>query len=115
MTTLDTLVAEYGEPAFCKIDVEGFEVEALKGLSRPLRALSFEYGPPRSPKPPTELYADLLLKSERFEEARVLYEETLQRTPARTLTLVPLAMAAERSDRPARARRGCRGSAGPRT
>jgi hypothetical protein len=31
---------------FCKIDVEGFEVEVLRGLSTPLRALSFEYLPP---------------------------------------------------------------------
>ena len=45
VTTLDELVAEHGEPAFCKIDVEGFEADVLKGLSRPLRALSFEYLP----------------------------------------------------------------------
>jgi FkbM family methyltransferase len=46
VTTLDELVARYGEPTFCKIDVEGFELEVLEGLSRPLRALSFEYLPP---------------------------------------------------------------------
>jgi FkbM family methyltransferase len=46
VTTLDDLVALHGEPAFCKIDVEGFEVDVLSGLSRPLRALSFEYLPP---------------------------------------------------------------------
>jgi FkbM family methyltransferase len=45
VSTLDRLVAEYGEPAFCKIDVEGFEAEVLRGLSKPLRALSFEYLP----------------------------------------------------------------------
>jgi FkbM family methyltransferase len=45
VTTLDELIAQYGEPAFCKIDVEGFEVEVLRGLSRPLRSLSFEYLP----------------------------------------------------------------------
>lgn len=45
VTTLDRLIAEHGEPAFCKIDVEGFEAEVLKGLSKPLRALSFEYLP----------------------------------------------------------------------
>jgi len=46
VTTLDALIARHGEPAFCKIDVEGFEVEVLRGLSRPLPALSFEYLPP---------------------------------------------------------------------
>ena len=45
VTTLDDLIAEYGEPAFCKIDVEGFEAEVLAGLTRPVRALSFEYLP----------------------------------------------------------------------
>jgi hypothetical protein len=45
VTTLDALIARFGEPAFVKIDVEGYELEVLRGLSRPLRALSFEYVP----------------------------------------------------------------------
>lgn len=44
--TLDQLIHRYGMPAFCKIDVENHEVDVLKGLSHPIRSLSFEYYPP---------------------------------------------------------------------
>ena len=47
-TTPDDLIAQYGTPAFIKIDVEGFEDHVLAGLSRPVRALSFEFQVRRS-------------------------------------------------------------------
>ncbi len=43
VTTLDALIAQHGLPAFCKIDVEGYELEVLRGLSQPIPSLSFEY------------------------------------------------------------------------
>ncbi len=43
LVTLDELIRIYGQPSFIKIDVEGMEHEVLYGLSRPVKALSFEY------------------------------------------------------------------------
>ena len=43
--TLDTLIGRFGLPDFIKLDIEGGEVAALRGLSRPVGALSFEYVP----------------------------------------------------------------------
>lgn len=45
VTTLDALIADHGVPAFCKIDVEGFESAVLAGLTQPVPALSFEFVP----------------------------------------------------------------------
>ena len=46
MTTLDNLIEKHGLPSFIKIDVEGYELEVLKGLSKPIKMISFEYTVP---------------------------------------------------------------------
>jgi FkbM family methyltransferase len=43
VTTLDALIERHGRPSFIKLDVEGFEAEALQGLSRAVPVLSFEF------------------------------------------------------------------------
>lgn len=42
-TTLDDLVSEFGTPKYCKIDVEGFEREVVRGLSSKVGVISFEF------------------------------------------------------------------------
>lgn len=43
VVTLDQLIEQYGTPSFCKIDVEGFEVSVLKGLTKAIPFVSFEF------------------------------------------------------------------------
>lgn len=43
MTTLDAIIAEFGEPSFCVIDVEGSEADVVSGLSHALGAVRAEF------------------------------------------------------------------------
>lgn len=40
---LDTLIEEYGIPDFCKIDVEGYELEILSELTNKIPLIEFEF------------------------------------------------------------------------
>lgn len=46
ITTADKLIETFGLPSFIKIDVEGYELEVLKGLTQPVKMISFEYTVP---------------------------------------------------------------------
>ncbi|MBL7853049.1 MAG: FkbM family methyltransferase [Cyclobacteriaceae bacterium] len=60
LTTLDQLLYTYGEPSFIKVDVEGFELEVVGGLTRAVGTISLEYTVP-------ELLPDLIQIIDRLE------------------------------------------------
>jgi FkbM family methyltransferase len=41
LQTLDAVIREFGEPAFIKMDIEGFEAAAVRGLTRDLPGTAF--------------------------------------------------------------------------
>lgn len=43
VSTLDKAIGQFGIPQYCKIDVEGWEIQVLHGLSRPIPLISFEF------------------------------------------------------------------------
>lgn len=46
LTTMEALISKYGLPKFCKIDVEGYELDVLKGLKQTVPSISLEYTVP---------------------------------------------------------------------
>jgi FkbM family methyltransferase len=68
-TTLDALIKEHGNPDLIKIDVEGYELQVLKGLSTKEGEICFEWHEESS----TELYDCLdRLKELGYEEFGIL-------------------------------------------
>lgn len=78
VSTLDLLIAEYGIPDLCKIDVEGFELKVIKGLSQKIGHICFEF---------TEQYLGITqgclnhLKGIGYQEYQILYGSHLGTTP----------------------------------
>lgn len=64
VTTLDSLIKKFGVPHFIKIDVEGFELNVLKGLNHPVKYLSFEYTVPECKQQIYECISVLTSKSQ---------------------------------------------------
>jgi FkbM family methyltransferase len=42
---LDNMIRKYGKPKYIKIDVEGYELNVLKGLTYPIDVISIEFTP----------------------------------------------------------------------
>lgn len=43
--TLDNMISKYGLPGYIKIDVEGYELNVLKGLTKKINVISIEFNP----------------------------------------------------------------------
>jgi len=68
---------------------EGLDI--LRDAVKAEEALPIDFGPPAIVKPSLELYADVLLESDRTQEAADAYRRQLQRTPNRRLSQERLA------------------------
>jgi FkbM family methyltransferase len=86
VTTLDKAIDQFGLPSFCKIDVEGFEFNVLRGLSRQIPAVSLEY---RCDKEGVEAVKECLDLLSRLGDYRVnlIGQESANFICARWLTL----------------------------
>jgi FkbM family methyltransferase len=70
VTTLDQLIKEYGTPSYIKIDVEGYELHVIKGLTSAVPLLSFECNLPEFAPETAECLSTL---AERFPAAKFNY------------------------------------------
>ncbi|MCX6268200.1 MAG: FkbM family methyltransferase [Bacteroidetes bacterium] len=67
MTTLDRLIEKYSVPVFIKIDVEGYELNVLKGLTKPVKMISFEYTVPEQTNKVVECIEQIEKNDENIE------------------------------------------------
>ena len=85
MTTADKLIAQYGLPSFIKIDVEGYELEVLKGLSYAIKMISFEYTVPQQAEKPAQCI-DRILSVNKNIECNYCVAETMEFASHKWLT-----------------------------
>jgi FkbM family methyltransferase len=67
VTTLDGLIKRFGCPKYCKIDVEGFELNVLEGLNERIGLLSLEFHADERNMTMTRLCLDRLEKQGRLQ------------------------------------------------
>lgn len=88
VTTLDRLIENHGLPSYVKIDVEGFELDVLGGISQPIEWVSVEFLP-GFPELTLQVIDRLMeLGPYRFnpvvgESARFLWTDWREATPTR--------------------------------
>ena len=74
---LDLAIAHFGVPDFCKIDVEGWELEVLSGLTQKPTILSFEFHLTEANIAQTKLCLDSLRKLG-YKRANLAPEESIE-------------------------------------
>ena len=75
-------------------DADG-ALQIMAGATADENARPLYYGPPHVPKPSSELLGEMLLTTDRFEDAIVHFQDSLERSTGRSQSLLGLARAQE--------------------